>query len=47
MTETTLLGTHHLRAWLPPRAGQPARHAEGQVTVVAGDLAELTLELRP
>ncbi len=40
-------GVHAVRAWLPPRAGQPARHAAGQVTVAAGDLAELTLQLVP
>lgn len=39
-------GTHAVRAWLPPRGGQPARHAKGEVTVVAGDLAELTLSLQ-
>lgn len=41
------VGVHAVRAWLPPRAGQPARHAEGKVTVAAGDLAELTLQLVP
>jgi hypothetical protein len=41
------VGVHAVHAWLPPRAGQPARHAEGRVTVAAGDLAELTLELVP
>ncbi len=40
-------GKHAVTAWLPPRAGQPARHAQGEVTVVAGDLAELTLQLVP
>ena len=40
-------GTHVVRAWLPPRGGQPARRATGEVTVVAGDLAELTLRLEP
>ena len=40
-------GEHAVRAWLPPRAGQPARHAAGKVTVAAGDLAELTLSLEP
>lgn len=38
-------GTHAVRAWLPPRGGQPAREAKGSVTVAAGDLAELTLTL--
>jgi hypothetical protein len=41
------VGAHAVRAWLPPRGGQPARHATGNVTVVAGDLAELTLKLAP
>lgn len=40
-------GVHAVRAWLPPRGAQPARHAAGQVTVVDGDLAELTLQLAP
>lgn len=41
------VGEHAVRAWLPPRAGQPARHASGKVKVAAGDLAELTLQLEP
>jgi hypothetical protein len=41
------LGAHAVRAWLPPRAGQPARYASGQITVAAGDLAELVLQLEP
>jgi hypothetical protein len=40
-------GIHTVRAWLPPRGDQPARHAAGEVTVVDGDLAELTLKLVP
>ncbi len=40
-------GIHAVRAWLPPRGGQPARRATGEVTVVAGELAELTLRLAP
>ncbi|HEY5936314.1 MAG TPA: hypothetical protein VIU61_16800 [Kofleriaceae bacterium] len=40
-------GTHAVTAWLPPRAGQPARFARGTVTVVANELAELTLQLVP
>jgi len=40
-------GVHAVRAWLPPRGDQPARHAHGEVTVVAADLAELTLQLAP
>ena len=39
-------GAHAVTAWLPPRAGQPARLARGEVTVTAGDLAELTLTLK-
>ncbi len=38
-------GKHAVRVWLPPRGGQPAREAKGEVTVEAGDLAELTLAL--
>jgi len=38
-------GPHAVTAWLPPRAGQPARLARGTVTAVAGELAELTLQL--
>jgi hypothetical protein len=34
-------------AWLPPRAGQPARIARGTVTAAVGTLAELTLQLAP
>jgi hypothetical protein len=40
-------GAHAVRAWLPPRAGRPARVASGTVTVEPGDLAELTLTLGP
>jgi hypothetical protein len=40
-------GTHAVTAWLPPRAGQPARIARGIVTVAAGALAELSLPLAP
>ncbi len=38
-------GAHAVTAWLPPRSGQAARIARGTITVVAGDLAELTLDL--
>ena len=41
------VGVHAVRAWLPPRGGQPSRRATGQVTVMAGELAELTLQLEP
>jgi hypothetical protein len=36
-------GAYPVTAWLPPRAGGQAKLAKGTVTVVAGDLAELTL----
>ena len=39
-------GPHAVTAWLPPRAGQPARIARGTVTA-AGSLAELSLRLAP
>ena len=38
-------GPHAVTAWLPPRAGQPARLARGTVTAVAGEVTELTLQL--
>ncbi|HEX7837233.1 MAG TPA: hypothetical protein VF469_07200, partial [Kofleriaceae bacterium] len=41
------LGTHAVTAWLPPRAGQPARLGRGTATVTAGELAELTVTLGP
>ena len=40
-------GAHAVTAWLPPRAGQPARIARGTVTVAPGALAELSLPLTP
>jgi hypothetical protein len=40
-------GAHAVTAWLPPRAGQPGRSGRGTVTIVAGDLAELTITLAP
>lgn len=39
------VGTHNVTAWLPPRADQPARLAQGKATVVAGGLAEVTLDI--
>ena len=39
-------GTHQVTAWLPPRSGQPARLAKGEVTVTVNTQAELTLELK-
>jgi hypothetical protein len=38
-------GTHGVTAWLPARSGQPARVARGKVTVPAGALAEVTLDI--
>jgi hypothetical protein len=40
-------GAHAVTAWLPPRGGQPARIGHGTATVVAGELAELTVKLLP
>jgi hypothetical protein len=39
------VGAYPVTAWLPPRGDQPARIAQGTVTVVAGGLAEVTLDL--
>jgi len=39
-------GTYPVSAWLPPRAGAPAKLAKGSATIVAGDVADLTLELK-
>jgi hypothetical protein len=39
------VGPHAVTAWLPPRGNQPARIAHGTVTVVAGGLADITLDL--
>jgi len=39
-------GKHAVHVWLPPRGGQPARSAKGEVTVEVGDLADLTLTLQ-
>jgi hypothetical protein len=40
-------GPHAITAWLPPRAGQPARIGRGTATVAAGELAQLTVTLAP
>jgi hypothetical protein len=40
-------GSHAVTAWLPPRGGQPARIGRGTATVMAGELAELTVTLAP
>ena len=39
------VGTFEIAAWLPARAGQPARAARGKVSVTAGALAEVVLTL--
>jgi hypothetical protein len=41
------VGSHAVTAWLPPRAGQPARIGRGTATVAAGELAQLTIALAP
>lgn len=38
-------GSYAVRAWLPPRAGAPARTATGKIDVEVGELADLTLDL--
>ena len=38
-------GVHAVTAWLPPRAGQAARAANGSVTVTGSALAEVTLDI--
>jgi hypothetical protein len=40
-------GTHRVTAWLPARGGQPARRVQGEVVVVADDVADLTLRFAP
>jgi hypothetical protein len=40
-------GPHAVTAWLPPRAGQPARIGHGTATIAAGELTELTITLAP
>jgi hypothetical protein len=42
-----LSGSHAVTAWLPPRAGQPARTGHGTATITAGELTELTITLAP
>ncbi len=39
-------GRYRVRAWLPPRGGQPGLTATAEVDVSAGDLVEHTLTLR-
>ncbi|HUS27811.1 MAG TPA: hypothetical protein VMZ53_04865 [Kofleriaceae bacterium] len=38
-------GTYTATAWLPPRAGQPAKIAHAQVVVTDGGLADVTLDI--
>lgn len=40
-------GSHAVTAWLPPRAGQPARTGRGTARIAAGELTELTVTLGP
>lgn len=40
-------GTHEVTAWLPPRAGQPARIARGTAEIKVGELADVTLQVAP
>jgi hypothetical protein len=40
-------GAHAITAWLPPRAGQPARTGRGTATVNVGELTEVTIRLAP
>lgn len=39
------VGTYPVTAWLPPHGSDHARLAHGQVTIAAGALAELTLDV--
>ena len=41
------IGHYTVTAWLPPRAGQGARIAHGEVGIAPGALAEITLDLAP
>jgi hypothetical protein len=41
------VGPHAVTAWLPPRAGQPARTGRGTATVASRELTELTITLAP
>lgn len=41
------VGAHAVTAWLPPRAGQPARTGGGSAHVAGGELAELTVSVAP
>jgi hypothetical protein len=47
LTRGLAAGRHAVTAWLPPRAGQPARTGHGTATVATGELAELTVTLAP
>ncbi|HET9622305.1 MAG TPA: hypothetical protein VFP84_13120, partial [Kofleriaceae bacterium] len=41
------VGAHAVTAWLPPRAGQPARLGRATAKVSAGELAEVTVSFAP
>jgi hypothetical protein len=41
------VGSHAVTAWIPPRAGQPARLGRGTAMVSSGELAERTITLAP
>ncbi len=41
------VGKHTITAWLPPRAGRPAKLAHGTVEVLVGALADATIDLVP
>lgn len=47
LLEQVPAGTHAVVAWLPPAAGQPPVLLRGTATVVAGEKAELTLQVTP
>jgi hypothetical protein len=47
VAQNLAVGSHAVTAWLPPRAGLPARIGRGTATVAAGELAELTVTLAP
>jgi hypothetical protein len=45
LLEDLPVGTHRITAWLPPRAGQSARIAKGEATIIPAGQVELTLQL--
>jgi hypothetical protein len=46
LVEDLPAGTRQVTAWLPPRSGQPARIAKGEIEIKPGAQADLTLELK-